>query len=327
MNLSHVCYRLKAQPEISTDASGAGKVGDALSDTAHLTVGNNPTGTITFTLYGPGDNTCSTAIYTEVVTVNAGNGDYTTDGDGLPAGGNIAMTAGTYQWIASYSGDADNLPAGPTACNDPREANVVAQGAPTVITTLHEPDHDPIADGSVLDLGSTVHDSATVTGLGVTPTGTVDFSFYEEEDCGGTAIAAGNVALVGGVADPSDAKGALGPGDYGFSAHYNGDANYEQGDSLCEPFSVKKGELTAATKLHDPAHVVIPDGTALDLGAKVHDTAQITGAVDGLPDWCRDVHVVRQLHGVRHGRRSGRQRRHRGQRRPEVDREGSACSG
>jgi len=42
------------------DAAAA--TGDALSDAAQLTGGSDPTGTITFTLYGPDDSTCSTPI-------------------------------------------------------------------------------------------------------------------------------------------------------------------------------------------------------------------------------------------------------------------------
>jgi Bacterial Ig-like domain (group 3) len=156
---------------------------------------------------------------------------------------------------------------------------------PTVRTTLHAPDHAAIANGSALDLGSTVHDSATVSGGGATPTGTVTFTFYSAADCGGEGVGAGTVPLDNGVADPSDAKGPLGPGSYGFKASYSGDPNYLTGASDCEPFSVKKGQLSATTKLHDPNDAVIPNGTELDLGSVVHDTAKITGQVAGFdPD-------------------------------------------
>jgi hypothetical protein len=157
---------------------------------------------------------------------------------------------------------------------------------PTVRTTLHAPDHSTIANGSALDLGSSLHDSATVSGGGATPTGTVTFTFYSVADCGGVGVGAGTVSLdANGVADPSDAKGPLGPGSYGFKASYSGDPNYLTGVSDCEPFSVKKAQLSATTKLHDPNDVVIPNGTVLDLGSVVHDTAKITGQVAGfVPD-------------------------------------------
>ena len=75
--ISHGCVGI-ASPEISTDASGDGVTGDALSDTAHLTGGFTPPsgsgGSVTFTLYGPGDTTCSTVLYTDVVAVEVGAG-------------------------------------------------------------------------------------------------------------------------------------------------------------------------------------------------------------------------------------------------------------
>ena len=73
-----------------------------LTDSAKLSSGYFPTGTITFDLYAP-DGT--TVVDTETVTVS-GNGTYTTPtGYTLPTTGTVT---GTYQWVASYSGDGNN---------------------------------------------------------------------------------------------------------------------------------------------------------------------------------------------------------------------------
>ena len=73
-----------------------------LTDSATLVGDNFPTGTITFRLFHNGG---PTPVNTEVVTV-AGNGTYTTpSGFTLPTTGTVT---GTYQWDATYSGDADN---------------------------------------------------------------------------------------------------------------------------------------------------------------------------------------------------------------------------
>jgi len=73
-----------------------------LKDTAVLSGGYSPTGTITFTLYYNG---ATTPVDTEEATVT-GNGSYSTPtGYTLPTTGTVA---GTYQWDASYSGDTDN---------------------------------------------------------------------------------------------------------------------------------------------------------------------------------------------------------------------------
>ena len=66
----------KASPSIATTPSTtAGMCGtsETLKDTATLSGGDGPTGTITFTLYGPNGH----ALDTATVTVN-GDGTYTT---------------------------------------------------------------------------------------------------------------------------------------------------------------------------------------------------------------------------------------------------------
>src|SRR5262249_20245414 len=63
-----------ASPMIATTASAGGVVGTAVpNDTAVLSNGFSPTGTITFTLIAPDSSTA----YTETVPVN-GNGSYST---------------------------------------------------------------------------------------------------------------------------------------------------------------------------------------------------------------------------------------------------------
>src|SRR5436305_900299 len=87
-----------------------------LHDAADLEGGSNPRGSITFTLVGP-DGT--TVVDTEMVLVN-GNGLYST-----PTGFTPGVTpsgpdlTGTYQWNATYSGDANNNAA--SDIDDPTE--------------------------------------------------------------------------------------------------------------------------------------------------------------------------------------------------------------
>src|SRR3989449_4910830 len=81
--------------------------------------GTNPTGTITFTLYGPNDATCTVVAFTDTKLVS-GNADYTSSSF-------TAIQAGTYRWSASYSGDPTNNAAAPPARADPAQAAVVSQ--------------------------------------------------------------------------------------------------------------------------------------------------------------------------------------------------------
>jgi hypothetical protein len=112
---------------VTTRASGTIPLGSAITDTATLTGGFNPTGTMTFTLYGPNNATCTGASIFTSVTPVVGNGSYVS----APF---VPVFVGTYRWIALYSGDLNNGPAGPTLCNDALEAVLVS--AQQVTTTI-----------------------------------------------------------------------------------------------------------------------------------------------------------------------------------------------
>ena len=99
----------QASPGITTapETTGTGAAGSTtVKDTATLSGGSNPTGTITFTLYGPSSqaNCSGTAADSETANV-AGNSTYATPTGFIPS------QAGTYWWTASYSGDTNNNPA------------------------------------------------------------------------------------------------------------------------------------------------------------------------------------------------------------------------
>ena len=100
--------RRQKHPELVTSATATATVGQNISDKATLSGLVNPTGTgtVTFDIYKGAD--CSGAklnaqpIAATPATVSA-NGDYTS------ANFNTAATgAGTYHWIAHFSGDANN---------------------------------------------------------------------------------------------------------------------------------------------------------------------------------------------------------------------------
>src|SRR5207237_8927694 len=92
-----------------------------LTDSATLSGGFTPTGTITFTLF-----LGAAVVDTEVVPVN-GNGTYVTPAGILP------LATGTYQWVAAYSGDANN---NTVASNIRDEPETVLPVTPA-INTIH----------------------------------------------------------------------------------------------------------------------------------------------------------------------------------------------
>jgi Bacterial Ig domain len=106
-----------ASPALVTTASDDVALGGSIHDTAVLSGGSSPTGTITFNLYAGTDASCSTVLSTAAVPVT-GAGNYDS-----PAV--TPSSAGTYQWVATYSGDGANN-AVSNACNDPNEQATVA---------------------------------------------------------------------------------------------------------------------------------------------------------------------------------------------------------
>ena len=94
---------LTPPPTFAGQASAGVPLGGTVGDTVMLEGGTTPTGTLTFSLYGPNDPTCSRS---PVFSAN------------LPAGGDSSYPApsftpaapGAYRWTVSYSGDEANEP-------------------------------------------------------------------------------------------------------------------------------------------------------------------------------------------------------------------------
>ncbi|HEX8629053.1 MAG TPA: Ig-like domain-containing protein, partial [Catenuloplanes sp.] len=155
----------KAKPRVVTAVAKAEiTIGTSVTDTATLSAGYNPTGAITFKVYGPNDATCTgTAITVGSVAVT-GNRAYTS-----PAFTPTAV--GTYRWIASYNGDARNEAAA-GACNDPNEQVKVNKAKPRLATT---PNLLP-------------NDTATLAGLVAPSGGTLRFRLFTNLTCTGTPV-------------------------------------------------------------------------------------------------------------------------------------------
>jgi hypothetical protein len=162
-----VTIRPGATPAISVLASPSVPAGGLISASATLTGGFAPTGNVTFSLYGPGDVTCSNAIWSTTVPVGAG---------GVSNSGDVeAGAAGTYNWVATYSGDLNNLPVSSECGSDPvvitgqmlsgraygLSANVSLLGL-TLINRPPTPDTGEIA--TTLDSSTSVPCVATLSG-------------------------------------------------------------------------------------------------------------------------------------------------------------------
>lgn len=110
----------KTAPTIATTA-GADLKARTLTDTAVVTGRFNPQpdATVTFSAYGPDNETCAGApAFTKTVPMPTGSN--TVSSPGFPP-----TATGTYRWIASYSGDANNG-AVTGLCSDPGETTIVS---------------------------------------------------------------------------------------------------------------------------------------------------------------------------------------------------------
>ncbi|HEX3874929.1 MAG TPA: choice-of-anchor P family protein [Solirubrobacteraceae bacterium] len=106
---------------ISTTPSPSAPSGATISDSATVSGGLSPTGIVTFKLFGPGDVTCSaTPVSTTTGTLVA----QTTTSGNVTAG-----PAGTYRWVATYGGDANNA-----AVTSPCGSELVVVTAPHTLT-------------------------------------------------------------------------------------------------------------------------------------------------------------------------------------------------
>ena len=131
---------------------------------------------------------------TETVSNINANSDYTT-----PNGFKL-NNAGTYYWVASFNGDANNK-SFTSACND--EPVVVAKNQPSIVTTQQP------ASGAI---GDTFKDKATLSGgVNYAGTGAITFTLYSAADCGGSVL------------DTEDVNNISANSDYttptGFTAH------------------------------------------------------------------------------------------------------------
>ena len=201
-------------PAIVTKASASVTVGESIKDVATLSAGYNPTGKITFRLYS--DDTCSTEVFSDTVTVD-GSGDYT-------SGPYATTAAGTYYWIASYSGDANNDSVSGT-CGDANESSVVDKASPALATT---PNLLP-------------NDSAELTGGFGTLAGTLSFGLYGSADCTGEPLYEEDVDVAGSGTYVTTNTSVLidADGTYSWKVSYTGDGNNKPAFSTCEAEQVR----------------------------------------------------------------------------------------
>ena len=227
-------------PTLTTTASSSSiALSASTHDTATLSGGTNPTGSLIFELFGPSDATCSAApAFTSPVSTVTGNGSY-------PSPSFTPLTAGTYSWVASYSGDTNNAPVS-TKCGDPAETVTVITTPPTNIATTLSGGGQSGTSISVPQ-GTPVTDAATLTGVTTSAGGTVLYDIYSNSACTAFAGSGGSVSVTGGSVPASAPVPLLTPATYYWKASYSGDANNAPLTSTCGP--APTGEVETVTPL------------------------------------------------------------------------------
>jgi hypothetical protein len=193
-------------PTITTTASPNVTLGGPIWDTATLGGTFSGTGTISFALWS--NATCSgPPAFTSVVPVS-GNGTYT-------SGSVTPSIAGTFFWIASYGGDANNI-AQSGNCGDTDESVTVFKLGPSLTTQ---------ASADVL-LGNPISDTATLGGT-ASGTGLITFDLYGPNNatCSGAPIYTSNASVAGNRSYDSASFTPTQAGTYRWVARYGGDAN------------------------------------------------------------------------------------------------------
>jgi len=251
----------QSSPSITTTASAGGALGTVTSVTDTATLHNasaSPGGTITFALYGPttapGSSTPPTCNGSDLVAGSTSTKSVTGAGATSSSVPTTGLAPGTYWWVATYSGDANNNPAA-GHCGDANESVTLttAPGAasPTISTVAS-------AGGTVGSVTS-VTDTATLSKASESPGGNITFALYGPSPtaiCNSSDLVAGSTSTVS-VTGTSTTSGpmstaGLAPGNYWWTASYSGDVNNNPANDPCGA----DGEMVTLTPA--PGVVVLP---------------------------------------------------------------------
>src|SRR5438094_914304 len=140
--------------------------------------------------------------------------------------------------------------------------------------------------------GASSYDTSSVTGVaGVTPTGSVTYTFFTTGDCSGVGTSEsppGGSLLSDGLVPNSLSVGPLAAGSYSFLVNYFGDNNYWGSNSVCETFTVNKAPTTTTIGLTetvgsgaDSVSWTVPPSGGLTLGAILRVSSTVGTQSDG----------------------------------------------
>ncbi len=222
---------INVKPTIATKLSAESvTVGTAVHDSATLTgTTADAGGTVKYTVYS--NDTC-TDNPQDAGTKTVTNGS-------VPNSDPITFNnAGDFYWQAVYSGDANN---DGTTSECTSEHLVVNKATPSITTTL---------SATNVDIGTAVHDSATLTGATADAGGTVKYTVYSNDTCTDNPQDAGTKTVTNGDVPDSDPITFNNAGTFYWQAVYSGDANNDGATSACQ------SEILVVNKNHSAISTV-----------------------------------------------------------------------
>ncbi len=141
---------------------------------------------------------------------------------------------------------------------------------PTLTTVIRDGQGSAVTSAVV---GTTVHDSTTLSSTSGTITGTVTYMRFSGAQCTGPSVDETVTVGTGNVVPDSslfttDAAGAI-----SYKASYTGDSNNAAVGGACQLLTVAKASPLIATTIHDPTHNSL---TSVVVGTTVHGNAVVS---------------------------------------------------
>ncbi len=219
-------------------------LGNTVTFTATVT-GSNPTGTVNFT-----DGSTSIAGCSAVTLASGSFGGVR---KATCSTGSLAV--GVHSIVANYSGDANNL----ASASLPLSQVISGSALPPTTTTL-------VSSLNPSTFGASVTFTATVSGSGSSPTGTVAFMD------GATAVAGCSAQPVNGAGQAACTTSSLAVGVHSIVANYSGDASNLASASL--PLS----QVISGSALPPTTTTLVSSLNPSTFGASVTFTATVSGS-------------------------------------------------
>lgn len=248
---------ITTRPVVTTQASPVqpivvGAANAAIGDTASFHNSFEPTGSVTYALYSLSTCTPTSRVVSGSGAISGSVASFSTS--------HTFTETGTYYWVASYAGDANNA-AYTSGCTDQNEQIQVIPAAPD-ITTQSSPKTAEI-QGLL-----TVSDTATITG-GFNVSGqSISFTLYHSTDCtNSTGIhGSGTITTSNGVSTASFSSSwtPTATGTYYWVASYAGDANNNTFTSACHDTNEVVAVGAPASNLHKQERDVTAAGSFVD---------------------------------------------------------------